>query len=183
MRITPLTNLSGTKPTAKLQKNLVLWHIIIIGLAYIQPLTLFDTFGLVSERSGGHVPTSYIFALVAILLTSISYGHMIKRYPSSGSAYTYAQKSIHPNVGFMVGWSSWLDYLLSPLVNIILADIYLRALFPEVNNWLWVIGLTALMTVINLFGARFVARFNSTIVVIQLGVIFYFVYQVYILLT
>ncbi len=183
MRITPLTNLSGTKPTAKLQKNLVLWHIIIIGLAYIQPLTLFDTFGLVSERSGGHVPTSYIFALVAILLTSISYGHMIKRYPSSGSAYTYAQKSIHPNVGFMVGWSSWLDYLLSPLVNIILADIYLRALFPEVNNWLWVIGLTALMTVINLFGARFVARFNSTIVVIQLGVIFYFVYQVYTLLT
>lgn len=183
MRITPLTNLSGTKPTAKLQKNLVLWHIVIIGLAYIQPLTLFDTFGLVSERSGGHVPTSYIFALVAILLTSISYGHMIKRYPSSGSAYTYAQKSIHPNVGFMVGWSSWLDYLLSPLVNIILADIYLRALFPEVNNWLWVIGLTTLMTVINLFGARFVARFNSTIVVIQLGVIFYFVYQVYILLT
>ncbi|WP_151760936.1 APC family permease [Acinetobacter seifertii] len=178
-----MTNLSGTKPTAKLQKNLVLWHIIIIGLAYIQPLTLFDTFGLVSERSGGHVPTSYIFALVAILLTSISYGHMIKRYPSSGSAYTYAQKSIHPNVGFMVGWSSWLDYLLSPLVNIILADIYLRALFPEVNNWLWVIGLTALMTVINLFGARFVARFNSTIVVIQLGVIFYFVYQVYTLLT
>ncbi|MFX9046474.1 putrescine/spermidine ABC transporter, partial [Acinetobacter baumannii] len=70
-----------------------------------------------------------------------------------------------------------------PLVNIILADIYLRALFPEVNNWLWVIGLTALMTVINLFGARFVARFNSTIVVIQLGVIFYFVYQVYTLLT
>ena len=183
MRITPLTNLSGTKPTGKLQKNLVLWHIVIIGLAYIQPLTLFDTFGLVSERSGGHVPTSYIFALVAILLTSISYGHMIKRYPSSGSAYTYAQKSIHPNVGFMVGWSSWLDYLLSPLVNIILADIYLRALFPEVNNWLWVIGLTTLMTVINLFGARFVARFNSTIVVIQLGVIFYFVYQVYNLLT
>ncbi|KAA5773481.1 amino acid transporter, partial [Pseudomonas aeruginosa] len=26
-----MTNLSGTKPTAKLQKNLVLWHIIIIG--------------------------------------------------------------------------------------------------------------------------------------------------------
>ncbi|EPF79914.1 hypothetical protein F945_00802 [Acinetobacter rudis CIP 110305] len=183
MRIPPLTNIPGTPPAAKLKKNLVLWHIIIIGLAYIQPLTLFDTFGLVSDGSQGHVPTSYIFALFAILLTSISYGHMIKRYPSSGSAYTYAQKSIHPNVGFMVGWSSWLDYLLSPLVNIILADIYLRALYPEVNNWIWVIALTTIMTVINLFGSRFVARFNSTIVVIQLGVIFYFVYQVYVLLT
>ena len=68
---------TGTQTTAKLKKNLVLWHIIIIGLAYIQPLTLFDTFGLVSDGSQGHVPTSYIFALVAILLTSISYGHMI----------------------------------------------------------------------------------------------------------
>lgn len=178
-----MTNLSGTQPAAKLQKNLVLWHIIIIGLAYIQPMTVFDTFGLVSQYSEGHVPTSYIFALVAILLTSISYGHMIKRYPSAGSAYTYAQKSIHPNVGFMVGWSSWLDYLLSPLVNIILADIYLRALFPEVNNWIWVIGLTILMTIVNLFGARFVARFNSTIVFVQIGVIFYFSYKVYLLLT
>ncbi|MDQ8934574.1 APC family permease [Acinetobacter rudis] len=178
-----MTNIPGTSPTAKLQKNLVLWHIIIIGLAYIQPMTVFDTFGLVSQYSQGHVPTSYIFALAAILLTSISYGHMIKRYPSAGSAYTYAQKSIHPNVGFMVGWSSWLDYLLSPLVNIILADIYLRALFPEVNNWFWVVGLTLIMTVVNLFGARFVARFNSTIVFVQVGVILYFTYKVYLLLT
>ena len=71
---------------------------------------------------------------------------MIRAYPSSGSAYTYTQKSINPSMGFMVGWSSWLDYLLSPLVNIILAVIYLEALFPAVNHWVWVIGLTALMT-------------------------------------
>lgn len=178
-----MTQHTATVPPAKLQRNLALWHVVIIGLAYIQPMTLFDTFGLVSRDSEFHVPTSYIFALIAILLTSISYGHMIRRYPSSGSAYTYAQKSIHPNVGFMVGWSSWLDYLLSPLVNIILADIYLRALFPSTNHWLWIVGLTVLMTVVNLFGARFVARFNSTIVFAQIGVIAYFVYKVYLLLT
>jgi amino acid transporter len=182
MRITPLTNISGTPSVAKLQKTLGLWHIIIIGLAYIQPMTLFDTFGLVSEESHGHVPTSYIVALVAILLTSISYGHMIRRYPSSGSAYTYAQKSIHPNVGFMVGWSSWLDYLLSPMVNIILAVIYLEALFPNVNHWVWVLGLTAFMTGVNLRGARFVANFNSLIVLVQLAVIGYFTWMVYQLL-
>ncbi|MCU4390906.1 APC family permease [Acinetobacter courvalinii] len=179
MRITPLTNISGTPSVAKLQKTLGLWHIIIIGLAYIQPMTLFDTFGLVSEESHHHVPTSYIVALIAILFTSISYGHMIRRYPSSGSAYTYAQKSIHPNVGFMVGWSSWLDYLLSPMVNIILAVIYLEALFPTVNHWVWVVVLTAFMTGINLRGARFVANFNSWIVLVQLIVIGTFTYLVY----
>jgi amino acid transporter len=177
-----LTNNSGTQSAAKLQKTLGFWHIVIIGLAYIQPMTLFDTFGLVSEESHYHVPTSYIIALVAILFTSVSYGHMIRRYPSSGSAYTYAQKSIHPNVGFMVGWSSWLDYLLSPMVNIVLAVIYLEALFPDVNHWVWVVGLTALMTGVNLRGARFVANFNSLIVFVQLGVIAYFTWMVYQLL-
>ena len=177
-----MTHNSGAQPTAKLQKTLGFWHIIIIGLAYIQPMTLFDTFGLVSEESHHHVPTSYIVALIAILFTSISYGHMIRRYPSSGSAYTYAQKSIHPNVGFMVGWSSWLDYLLSPMVNIILAVIYLEALFPNVNHWVWVLGLTAFMTGVNLRGARFVANFNSLIVLVQLAVIGYFTWMVYQLL-
>lgn len=162
-----------------LRKNLSLWHVIIIGLAYIQPMTLFDTFGLVSDASQFHVPTSYIFALVAILFTSFSYGKMIRRYPSSGSAYTYAQQAIHPNVGFMVGWSSWLDYLLSPMVNIILAMIYLQALFPAVNHWVWVVGLTGLMTAVNLRGAKFVANFNSWIVFVQLAVIAYFTYLVY----
>lgn len=177
-----MTHTTGTQPAAKLQKTLGLWHIIIIGLAYIQPMTLFDTFGLVSEESHFHVPTSYVIALIAILFTSISYGHMIRRYPSSGSAYTYAQKSIHPNVGFMVGWSSWLDYLLSPMVNIILAVIYLEALFPDVNHWVWVLSLTALMTLVNLRGIKFVAHFNSLIVFVQLIVIGYFTWMVYSLL-
>ena len=175
-----MNNTTPTTPSpAKLQRHLALWHIIIIGLAYIQPMTVFDTFGLVSEASNQHVPTSYIIALIAILLTSLSYGSMIRRYPSAGSAYTYAQKSIHPNVGFMVGWSSWLDYLLSPLVNIILAVIYLEALFPEVNKWIWVVILTGFMTWINVHGSKVVAYFNSWIVFVQLLIIGVFTWLVY----
>ena len=161
------------------QKTLLLWHVVIIGLAYIQPMTLLDTFGMVSRDSMQHVPTSYFVALLAVLLTSLSYGHMIRRYPSSGSAYTYAQKAIHPNVGFMVGWSSLLDYLLSPMVNILLAKIYLTSMFPEVNHWVWIVGLTALMVCVNLRGIRFVAHFNGLIVFFQLLVIAVFTCMVW----
>lgn len=164
---------------AGLQKTLLLWHVVIIGLAYIQPMTLLDTFGMVSRDSMQHVPTSYFVALLAVLLTSLSYGHMIRRYPSSGSAYTYAQKAIHPNVGFMVGWSSLLDYLLSPMVNILLAKIYLTSMFPEVNHWVWIVGLTALMVCVNLRGIRFVAHFNGLIVFFQLLVIAVFTCMVW----
>lgn len=170
---------ADVQKTAQLQKTLVLWQVIIIGLAYIQPMTLLDTFGMVSRDSLQHVPTSYLIALGAVLLTSISYGHMIRKYPSSGSAYTYVQKSLHPNAGFMVGWSSLLDYLLSPMVNILLANIYLSNMFPEVNHWVWVIGLSLMMVVVNLRGVRFVANFSSLIVVLQLLVIGFFTYLIY----
>ena len=163
----------------RLQKTLLLWHVVIIGLAYIQPMTLLDTFGMVSRDSLQHVPASYFVALLAVLLTSLSYGHMIRRYPSSGSAYTYAQKAIHPNVGFMVGWSSLLDYLLSPMVNILLAKIYLTAIFPEVNHWFWIVGLTAVMVLVNLRGIRFVAHFNGLIVFFQLLIIAIFTFMVW----
>ena len=164
---------------AHLQKTLLLGHVVIIGLAYIQPLTLLDTFGMVSRDSLQHVPSSYLVALLAVLLTSLSYGHMIRRYPSSGSAYTYAQKAIHPNVGFMVGWSSLLDYLLSPMVNILLAKIYLASMFPEVNHWVWIAGLTAIMVAVNLRGIRFVANLNGLIVFFQLLIIAIFTAMVW----
>ena len=174
----PPSAASASAP-ARLQKTLLLWHVVIIGLAYIQPMTLLDTFGMVSRDSLQHVPTSYFVALLAVLLTSLSYGHMIRRYPSSGSAYTYAQKAIHPNVGFMVGWSSLLDYLLSPMVNILLAKIYLTSMFPEINHWVWITGLTALMVVVNLRGIRFVANFNGLIVFFQLLIIAIFTFMIW----
>lgn len=169
----------NTQSNPTLLRNLGLWHVIIIGLAYVQPMTVLDTFGLVAEKSAGHVPTSYIIALIAMLLTAISYGQMVKYYPSSGSAYTYVQKSMSPAMGFMVGWSSWLDYLLMPMVNIVLIDIYLRALFPDVTHWFWVVGFTILMTAVNLFGSKIVAYFNSWIVLVQIVVILLFSYLMY----
>lgn len=41
----------------------------------------FDTFGIVSEITSGHVATSYLFALAGILFTAFSYGHLVRKYP------------------------------------------------------------------------------------------------------
>jgi amino acid transporter len=140
----------------------------MMGLAYMQPMTLFDTFGIVSGLTDGHVPTAYAFALVAILFTALSYGKLVKRFPSAGSAYTYAQKSFNPFIGFMVGWSSLLDYLFAPMINILLAKIYFEALVPGIPSWIFVIVLVGFMTVSNLRSVKTVANFNSVIVVMQI---------------
>lgn len=158
-----------------LKKTLVLWQLVMIGLAYLQPMTVFDTFGIVGKESGNHVPSSYFFALIAMLFTALSYGHMVRRYPSAGSAYTYTQKSLTPSIGFLVGWASLLDYVFMPMINILLAKIYLVAILPSVPSWLFVVILAILMTIINLRGIELVARFNSIIVFFQLALMAVFV--------
>jgi len=164
-------NVNAEQPRTHLKKTLTLLPVVMIGLAYIQPMTLFDTFGIVSGLTGGHVATAYAFALIAILFTALSYGKLVNRFPSAGSAYTYAQKTISPHVGFMVGWSSLLDYLFMPMINILLAKIYFEALLPGIPSWIFVVLLVGFMTMTNLRGIKTVANFNSVIVVMQVAVI------------
>ncbi|MEE8728041.1 MAG: APC family permease [Rahnella inusitata] len=159
---------------AQLRKTLTLVQVVMMGLAYLQPMTIFDTFGIVSGLTDGHVATAYIFALIAVLFTAVSYGKLVRRFPSAGSAYTYAQKAISPHVGFMVGWSSLLDYLFMPMINILLAKIYLEAIFPGVPSWIFVTALVALMTAFNLRGIKVVANLNSIIVVVQVAIMVVF---------
>ncbi|AVF33971.1 APC family permease [Rahnella sikkimica] len=158
----------------QLRKTLTLVQVVMMGLAYLQPMTIFDTFGIVSGLTDGHVATAYIFALIAVLFTAVSYGKLVQRFPSAGSAYTYAQKAISPHVGFMVGWSSLLDYLFMPMINILLAKIYLEAIFPGVPSWIFVTALVALMTAFNLRGIKVVANLNSIIVVVQVAIMVVF---------
>ncbi|GBU14516.1 putrescine importer [Enterobacterales bacterium] len=170
-------NVSTAAPATnrvQLRKTLTLVQVVMMGLAYLQPMTIFDTFGIVSGLTDGHVATAYIFALIAVLFTAVSYGKLVKRFPSAGSAYTYAQKAISPHVGFMVGWSSLLDYLFMPMINILLAKIYLEAIFPGVPSWIFVTALVALMTAFNLRGIKVVANLNSIIVVVQVAIMVVF---------
>lgn len=154
-----------------LVKTLTLLPVVMIGLAYIQPMTLFDTFGIVSQITSGHVPSAYALALLGILFTAFSYGKLVVRFPSAGSAYTYAQKTLSPAIGFMVGWSSLLDYLFMPMINILLAKIYFEAICPQIPSSVFVVLLTAFMVACNLRSLKLVAGFNGTIVCIQMGVV------------
>nr|WP_302982500.1 APC family permease [Plesiomonas shigelloides] len=168
---------SNTCATQKpqLKKTLSLWQVVMMGLAYLTPMAVFDTFGIVTDITDGHVPSSYLIALIGVLFTALSYGKLVRRFPSAGSAYTYAQKAFNPYIGFMVGWSSLLDYLFMPMINALLAKIYLTALFPNVEPWVFIFGFVSLMTFMNLRGINVVANLNSMIVTLQIAIIVVFI--------
>ncbi|KMY55744.1 amino acid permease [Bacillus sp. FJAT-27231] len=158
-----------------LKRTLTLAPLVLFGLAYMTPMISFGIYGVLAETTNGLVPTAYLIALIAMLFTAYSYGKMVKAYPVSGSAYTYTRKSIHPNIGFLVGWSVLLDYLFLPMVIWLIGSVYLQAAFPNVPVWIWVISFIIITTLINVVGIRTTSRVNLLMMIFQFLVIFLFI--------
>ncbi len=157
-----------------LKRSLGMWPMIMLGLGYLTPSVVFDTFGMASRDSHGHVPTAYSLTLVAMIFTAMSYGKMVRVDSSAGSSYSYALKTLGTGVGFMVGWLSLLDYLLLPMINVLLAKQYLSVIFPMVPSWIWIVGVTGLITLINIRGIESTATINSYFVYFQIAIVLAF---------
>jgi putrescine importer len=158
-----------------LTRSLGMWAIVGLGLGYMTPTVVFDTFGIVADETNNIVPTAYLLAMVAMLFTAVSYGRMTRVFPSAGSAYTYVSRSIHPNVGFVVGWASLLDYLLLPLVNALILRSYMESFFPGVTPALWVFLVVALVTSMVLFSMSNTSKLNGILVTFSVVLIVVFV--------
>lgn len=169
-------DVTAPSSTTHLSRSLGLWAIVALGLGYMTPTVIFDTFGIVSEETNGLVPTAYLLALVAMFFTAISYGRMTRVFPSAGSAYTYTSETMSPNLGFLIGWASLLDYLLLPLVNALIIRSYLESFFPNVPPWIWVVSYVAVVTAMVAVSMANTSRVNAILVVFELVLIVVFVF-------
>ncbi len=162
------------KAETEFKQVLTLFPVVLFGLAYMVPMTVFTTYGIVSQLTLGMLPAAYIATLLTMLFTAYSYGRMVKAYPYTGSAYTYAQKSLNSHIGFFTGWILLLDYLFLPMINYLVIGIYLNAEFPSVPNWVWVILAILIVTFINIKGIKVVTNVNFFLIAFQIIVIAFF---------
>ncbi|MFJ4374234.1 APC family permease [Pseudomonas japonica] len=159
----------------QLRRVLGLPALVFFGLVYMVPLTIFTTYGIVTETTGGRTAGAYLVTLAAMLFTAASYGIMVKRFPVAGSAYSYTNIAFGSNVGFLAGWSLLLDYLFLPMINYLLIGLFLNIAFPAVPAWVFVIGSIVLVTLLNVMGIRSVAKASNLIVGAQVVFIGVFV--------
>ncbi|SFI33525.1 Amino acid transporter [Paenibacillus sp. UNC496MF] len=155
----------------KLQQTLSLFQVAFLGLAWMTPMIYFSIYGIAYDASSGMLTQAYLLAFVAILFTAYSYGLMAVAHPTSGSAYTYVKKAVHPYLGFLVGWALLLDYLFSPIIACLTFGIYMHAQFPAVPAAAWIVGINLAVTLVNAKGASFSANLSKWIVLLQMGFI------------
>ena len=159
---TPLSENPASTPEApRLRRALRLWDLVFCGIILIQPTAPMPLFGVVSQEARGHVVTTILIAMVAMLFTAISYGRMARAYPAAGSAFTYVGRELHPALGYVTGWSMAMDYMLNPLICTIWCSKAAGNIIPEIPYALWAVFFALLFTVLNLRGIRATARTNE----------------------
>src|SRR6202011_5838769 len=120
----------GTLATARLRRTLTLWDLILYGIIVIQPVAPMSVFGVLSDSGHGHVVTTLLIAMVAMLFTAFSYGRMARAYPSAGSAFTYVGQEINPALGYVTGWGMVMVFLMNPAICTILCSHLASYLVP-----------------------------------------------------
>jgi putrescine importer len=156
---------SGTGANAEshsgLRPVLSLWALVLFGLAFVGPTAPYTFFGVGAVQSHGHFAMVYLVAMIAVSFTAASYGKMAAAFPEAGSTYAYASKAIHPVVGYLAGWVMILDYILMPMLCVIIVGATSHKLMPAIPYSAWVIVTAIAITAINLRGIEMTSRATS----------------------
>src|SRR5262245_5222447 len=155
----------------RLKRVLSVWDLVLYGLVAVTPSAPATVFGLAQVKSHGHAVVTILAAMVAMVLTAISYGRMAALYPSAGSAYTYVGRGLHPYLGFVSGWAMLLDYIVCPLFCVIYGTLSLQRAFPAIPYWFGTLLFAGGFTYLNLRGIRSTARANQILLVVMFVVL------------
>jgi amino acid transporter len=146
-----------------LKRVLRLPALVLYGIILIQPTAPMPLFGAAASLGKGHVVTAVLIGMFAMLFTAISYGRMANAYPNAGSAYTYVSRTIHPSLGYFIGWGMIFDYVMNPIICVIWASKASMNFIPEIPFAGYAVFYAVLFTVMNLRGIEASARTNTAI--------------------
>ena len=145
-----------------LVRVLGLWSLVIYGIVLIQPTAPMPPYGVVSQLAKGHVVTTIVIGMIAMLFTAVAYGRMAAVYPSAGSAYAFVGREIHPSLGYVTGWSMLFDYVMNPIICVIWCSKAAQNFLP-LPFAVWAVFFAGLFTLLNLRGVKATARTNALI--------------------
>jgi amino acid transporter len=165
---------SAAGGAVRLHRTLGLWNLVIIGMVIIQPTAPMGIYGVISNKAHGHVVTTILIAMAAMLLTAISYGRMARVYPSAGSAYTYVGQEMHSALGYIVGWGMVMDYLLNPLICTAFCAKAAMNIIPGFSYYIWILIFAGFFTWLNLRGIKTSAQLNEALCAGMVLVVFIF---------
>src|SRR3974390_236191 len=160
------------------KKYLTVRQAAFIGVGAMVGAGIFALLGAAGEVAGAAVWLSFLLAGFVAALQGYSFAKLGARYPSAGGLLEYVAKAT--GNGHFTGVTAWLTYsanaIVPPLVAVSLGS-HAASTFAE-GNQAWIKVFAALiiivMTGVNIVGSGLVARAQTVIVYVGLGILTFF---------
>ena len=78
---------------------------------------------------------TWIAAGVFVLISTASAAELATALPRAGAYYVYAHRSLGPFVGFVSGWTDWLNWCGATAMTIVVINEYLHLLTPDIPKY------------------------------------------------
>jgi APA family basic amino acid/polyamine antiporter len=171
----------------KLKKVLGALDLTFLGIGAIIGTGIFVLTGVAASiHAGPAVVLSFVVSGLACAFAALCYAEFASMIPVAGSAYTYAYATLGELFAWIIGWDLILEYAVGSitvaigwsgyfvnLLNGIGIHLPVWACEPPFNVPAFII--VAIMTTMLVIGTKESAKFNNTIVIIKLLVIFFFI--------
>lgn len=164
--------LEGFGYERQLKQALSFRDLVIYGMLFMVPVAPIAVFGFVAHESHGMVPLVYLVGCIGMFFTALSYARFSSEFPIAGSVYAYIQRGINHHIGFIGGWTIFLDYIFTPALCFSLSAIWINSLIPAIPIWGWIVIFVLFNTLVNYFGVEVTARANMILLGVELICLF-----------
>ncbi len=122
---------------------------IAIGGAIGTGLFLGSSFAI--GFAGPSVLVSYAIGALITLLLMGALAEMTVAHPTAGSFGAWAEFYLSPLAGFLVRMAYWAGNVFALGTEVTAVAFYMRFWYPGVAGWVWILGFTAVLVLVNAF--------------------------------
>ena len=115
---------------------------------------LFLGSGFAIGLAGPAVLLSYALGALITLLLMGCLAEMTVAHPTSGSFGAWAEFYLSPLAGFLVRYAYWAAIVFALGTEVSAVAIYMQFWFPTTPGWLWILGFTLALVLVNCFNVR-----------------------------
>lgn len=141
--------------TQQLKKGLTARHVLFIGLGSAVGTGLFYGSANAIQLAGPAVLVAYLVSGLAVFMVMRGLGEMIMHNPMPGAFGAYATKYLGPLPGYITGWTYVIEMALVCIADVTAFAVYMRIWYPDVEPWVWALGITLILSGVNLCTVKF----------------------------
>ncbi|KAI1467040.1 putative amino acid permease [Daldinia caldariorum] len=167
-----------TSAETSLHRGLKARHITMIAIGgAIGTGLIIGTGKALAQAGPGSIFISYTLVGMIVYLVMTALGEMAAWLPMSAGFTGYASRFCDPSLGFALGWTYWLKYIIVTPNQLTAAALVIQFWLPRdhVNPGVWIAIFLVAIIFINYFGIQFFGEFefwlSSFKVIVILGVI------------